>query len=177
MQPSDLWNARWVRPWLTTRVCLPQALDARPGHRPRTRRALDGGGAAANVVGNDGAEAEGVGWARARCPAQRAGELGAHVGWRMRVAVGHAFARSMIGLRCPCSSLRLAPKGPGGSDRRYGMLRARNAKTVLAHHFLYLIVVRSRSKNGPLPRQIPRTEFLLPFQDSITAGASGRVVL
>ena len=151
-------------------MCLPQALDARPDQRPRTRRALDGGGAGVNVVGNVGAEAEGVGWARARCLVQRAGELGAHVCCGMRAAVGHVFARSMIGVRCPCSTLRLAPKGPGGSDRWYGMLRARNAKTVLAHHFLYLIVVGSRSKSGPLPRQIPRTEFLLPFQDSITAG-------
>ena len=39
--------------------------------------------------------------ARTRCLAQRAGELAAHMGWRMRAAVGHAFARSMIALQCP----------------------------------------------------------------------------
>jgi hypothetical protein len=48
-----------------------------------------------------------------------------------------------------------AKLGPKGSDRRYGMSRARNAKSVFVHHFLYLIVVRSRSKKGPLPSQIP----------------------
>ena len=80
---------------------LPQALYGRPGHRPRTQRALDADRAGVNVVGNVGAEAEGVGWARARCPAQRAGELGAHVCRGMRAAVGHVFARSMIALQCP----------------------------------------------------------------------------
>lgn len=44
-----------------------------------------------------------------------------------------------------------AKLGPKGSDRKYGMSRARNAKSVFVHHFLYLIVVRSRSKKGPLP--------------------------
>ena len=67
-------------------------------------------------------------------------------------ACGLADARS--GRACFCAqhdrfalplqqlALTVAPKGPGGSDRRYGMLRARNAKTVWEHHFLYLIVVR-----------------------------------
>ena len=61
-------------------VCLPQALYGRPDQRPRTQRARDGGGAGLNVVGNTGAEAEGVGWARARRLAPWTGELAARMG-------------------------------------------------------------------------------------------------
>ena len=61
-------------------MCLPQALDARPDHPPRNRRALVGGRAGVHVVGNVGAEAEGVGWARARRLAPWTGELAARMG-------------------------------------------------------------------------------------------------
>ena len=126
-------------------MCLWQALDARPDHRPGTLRALDGAAAGLNVVENVGAQDEGVGWARARCPAPWTGALGAAVRWGMRAAAGHVFARSVSGLPRPwtlCVSVSSGQFGPKGTVRGYGMSRARNAKSVLVDVFLYLIVVR-----------------------------------
>ena len=77
-------------------------------------------------------EAEGVGVARERCLAPWAGELGAGVRCGMRASVGYVFARSMLGLRCPAPPCAKRRKGPGGSDRRCGVLRAQNEKCVLA---------------------------------------------
>ena len=76
-------------------VCLPQVLCRPSDHLPRARRALDGAAAGLNVVENVGAQAEGVGWARALCLAQWTGALGAAMCLRMRASVGHAFARSL----------------------------------------------------------------------------------
>ena len=86
------------------------------------------------------------------------------------VSVGHVFARSMLGLRCPWTTLRLALKGSGGPDRRYGVLRARNAKTLLVDVFLYLTVVCWTSKKSLFSWRIPRAEFLIHFQDPSRAG-------
>ena len=50
------------------------------------------------------------------------------------------------------------------------MLRAQNAKSVLADVFLYYIVVCSMSKMSLISWQIFRTEFLSHFQDPTRAG-------
>ena len=117
-------------------MCLPQALYARPGHRPRTRRALDGGGAGLNVVGNVGAEAEGVAVARARCLAPWAGEVGAHVGWGMRTTVGHVCSRRKSALHRPaqpCTLRRSVQKGPIAST----VCRARATQKVYSYITFY----------------------------------------
>ena len=90
------------------------------------------------------------------------------------VSVGHVFARSMLGLRCPWTTLRLALKGSGGPDRRYGVLRERNAKTLLVDVFLYLTVVCWTSKKSLFSWRIPRAEFLIHFQDPSRAGERAR---
>ena len=107
---------------------------------------------------------------RARCLAPWAPELGTRMCCETPVSVGHVFARSMLGLRCPWTTLRLALKGSGGPDRRYGVLRARNAKTLLVDVFLYLTVVCWTSKKSLFSWRIPRAEFLIHFQDPSRAG-------
>ena len=78
--------------------------------------------------------------------------------WARLCACGCAHQSGML-LRAACE-IRSAPGtmcmsagransgqfGPKGTVRGYGMLRAQNAKSVLVHHFLYIIVVRSRSQ-------------------------------
>ena len=97
-------------------------------------------------------------------------ELGTRMCCETPVSVGHVFARSMLGLRCPWTTLRLALKGSGGPDRRYGVLRARNAKTLLVDVFLYLTVVCWTSKKSLFSWRIPSAEFLIHFQDPSRAG-------
>ena len=161
--------------WLLTIVCLRQAPRARPAHRPRACRALDGAAAGLNVVVVVGARAEGVWWARARSQLQWAGELGADPPWGMRAAVAVHLPCSLRYLLRPmtlCVSASAGQFGPKGTVFRYGMLRAQNAKCVLADVFLYLIVVCSMSKMSLISWQIFRTEFLSHFQDPTRAGAS-----
>ena len=159
--------------WLLTVVCLRQAPRARPAHRPRARRALDGAPAGLNVGVVVGAQAEGVGWARARSQLLWTGELGADPRWGMSAAVAVLVPCSVRHLLRPwtlCVSAVSGQFGPKGTVCRYGMLRAPNAKSVLADLFQYLIVVSSMSKKSLFPWQIPRAEFRAPFQDPIRAG-------
>ena len=76
----------------------------------------------------------------------------------------------------PLDHVRVGAVGPIWAKRehrvrRYGVLRARSAKSVLADVFQYLIVVCSMSKKSLFPWQIPRAEFRALFQDPIRAGA------
>ena len=59
-----------------------------------------------------------------------------------------------------CVSAASGQFGPKGTVCRYGMLRAQNAKSVLADVFKYLIVVCSMSKKSLFSWQIRRAEFL-----------------
>ena len=120
-----------------------------------------------------GARAEGVGWARARSQLLWTGELGADPRWGMSAAVAVLVPCSVRHLLRPwtlCVSAVSGQFGPKGTVCRYGMLRAPNAKSVLADLFQYLIVVSSMSKKSLFPWQIPRAEFRAPFQDPIRAG-------
>ena len=126
---------------------------SRPAHRPRARRALDGAAAGLNVVVVVGARAEGVWWARARSQLQWAGELGADPPWGMRAAVAVHLPCSLRYLLRPmtlCVSASAGQFGPKGTVFRYGMLRAQNAKSVLADVFfpINLILVCYRSKKS-----------------------------
>ena len=109
-----------------------------------------------------GARAEGVWWARARSQLQWAGELGADPPWGMRAAVAVHLPCSLRYLLRPmtlCVSASAGQFGPKGTVFRYGMLRAQNAKSVLADVFLYLIVVCSMSKKSLFMWQIPALNF------------------
>ena len=120
-----------------------------------------------------GARAEGVGWARARSQLLWTGELGVDPHWGMSAAVAVFVPCSVRHLLRPwtlCVSAVSGQFGPKGTVCRYGMLRAPNAKSVLADLFQYLIVVSSMSKKSLFPWQIPRAEFRAPFQDPIRAG-------
>ena len=120
-----------------------------------------------------GAQAEGVGWARARSQLLWTGELGADPRWGMSAAVAVLVPCSVRHLLRPwtlCVSAASGQFGPKGPVRGYGMSRAQIAKRVLADVFLYLIVVCSMSKKSLFPWQISRTEFLIHFQDPIRAG-------
>ena len=122
-----------------------------------------------------GAQAEGVGRARARSVLQWTGALGADPRWGMRAAVAvfmPCSVRDVLRPRTLCVSASSGQFGPKGTVCRYGMLRAQNAKSVLADVFLYLIVVCSMSKMSLISWQIFRTEFLSHFQDPTRAGAS-----
>ena len=115
-----------------------------------------------------GAWAEGVRWARARSLPQWTGELGAGPRWGLRTAVAALLpcsVRDVLRPRTLCVSASSGQFGPKGTVCRYGMLRAQNAKSVLADVFLYLIVVCSMSKKSLFSWQISRTEFLIHFQD------------
>ena len=62
-------------------------------------------------------------------------------GMRLRAA---CEIRSAPGTMCMSAGRANSGQlGPKGTVRGYGMLRAQNAKSVLVHHFLYLIVVCS----------------------------------
>ena len=124
-----------------------------------------------------GAQAEGVGWARARSQLLWTGELGADPRWGMSAAVAVLVPCSVRHLLRPwtlCVSAASGQFGPKGPVRGYGMSRAQIAKRVLADVFLYLIVVCSMSKKSLFPWQISRTEFLIHFQDPIRAGTIPR---
>ena len=120
-----------------------------------------------------GAQAEGVGWARARSQLLWTGELGADPRWGMRAAVAVLVSCSVLHLLRPwtlCVSAASGQFWAKGPVRRYGMSRAQIAKRVLADVFLYLIVVCSMSKMSLFSWQIFRTEFLSHFQDPTRAG-------
>ena len=122
-----------------------------------------------------GAQAEGIGWARARSLQQWTGELSTDPRGGMRAAVAVLVSCSVLHLLRPwtlCVSAASGQFGPKGPVRGYGMSRAQIAKRVLADVFLYLIVVCSMSKKSLFPWQISRTEFLIHFQDPIRAGAT-----
>ena len=104
-------------------MCLPQVLDRPSDHLPRARRALDGAAAGLNVVENVGAQAEGVGWARALCLAQWTGALGAAMCLWMRASVGHAFARSLRDSLRPRDHVHV---GRSGQFRPIGAKRDRS---------------------------------------------------
>ena len=88
-----------------------------------------------------GAQAEGIGWARACSLQQWTGELSADPPWGMRAAVAVLLPCSVCHLLRPwtmCVSAPLGQFGPKGTVRRYGVLRAQNAKTVLVDVLIYL---------------------------------------
>ena len=148
---SDLANAGVPMWWRHICECASQALYGRPNHRPRARRALDGATAGLNVVVIVGAQAEGVGWARARSQLLWTGELGADPRWGMSAAVAVLVPCSVRHLLRPwtlCVSAASDQFGPKGTVCRYGMLRAQNAKSVLVDVLIYLIIVRTRSKKS-----------------------------
>ena len=78
-----------------------------------------------------GAQAEGVGRARARSVLQWTGALGADPRWGMRAAVAvfmPCSVRDVLRPRTLCVSASSGQFGPKGTVCRYGMLRAQNAK-------------------------------------------------
>ena len=82
-----------------------------------------------------GARAEGVGWARARSQLLWTGELGMDPHWGMSAAVAVLEPCSVRHLLRPWTLWVSAASdqfGPKGTVCRYGMLRAQNAKSVLA---------------------------------------------
>ena len=91
----------------------------------------------------------------------------------MSAAVAVLVSCSVLHLLRPwtlCVSAASGQFGAKGPVCGYGMLRAPNAKSVLADLFQYLIVVSSMSKKSLFPWQILRAEFRAPFQDPIRAG-------
>ena len=170
---SDLANAGVPMSWRHICECASQVLHGRPEHRPPARRALDGAAAGLNVIVIVGAQAEGIGWARARSLQQWTGELSTDPPWGMRAPVAVLLPCSVCHLLRPwtmCVSAASGQFGPKGTVCRYGMLHARafwKKKSVLADVFQYLIVVCSMSKKSLFTWQIPRAEFRAPFQDPI----------
>ena len=154
---SDLANAGVPMSWRHICECASQVLHGRPEHHPPARRALDGAAAGLNVIVIVGAQAEGVGWARARSQLLWTGELGADPRWGVSAAVVVRVSCSVRHLLRPwtlCVSAASGQFGPKGPVRGYGMSRAQIAKRVLADVFLYLIVVCSMSKKAPLSRSL-----------------------
>ena len=148
---SDLANAGVPMWWRHICECASQVLHGRPEHRPPARRALDGAAAGLNVIVIVGAQAEGIGWARARSLQQWTGELSTDPPWGMSSPVAVLLPCSVCHLLRPwtmCVSAPLGQFGPKGTVRRYGVLRARSAKTVLVDVLIYLIIVRTRSKKS-----------------------------
>ena len=110
-----------------------------------------------------GAQAEGVGWARARSQLQWTGELGADPRLGMSAAVAVLMPCSVRHLLRPWTLVRVGIVGPIWANRACSRVRyvARTkCKSVLADLFLYLIVVCSKCKKSLFSWQIPHTEFL-----------------
>ena len=127
---SDLANAGVPMSWRHICECASQVLHGRPEHRPPARRALDGAAAGLNVIVIVGAQAEGVGWARAHpsCYGQgswartRAGGCAQQSPCLCRAACSICFAPG------PCACRRRRANLGQGPVRGYGMSRAQNAK-------------------------------------------------
>ena len=118
---SDLANPGVPMSWRHICECASQVLHGRPEHRPPARRALDGAAAGLNVIVIVGAQAEGIGWARARSLQQWTGELSADPPWGMRAAVAVLLPCSVCHLLRPWTMCVSAPLGntPASKSRTW----------------------------------------------------------